>query len=284
MVIPTPNLKIGTCSWNYPSWVGLVYSRKQRTAAEYLAEYAAHFNTVEIDSWFYKIPARKEVAAYSDAVPSGFRFTCKVPNQLTLTHVRGSGSPALTANPDFLSIDLLNVFLETIEPLIDRIDAFMFEFEYLNAGKMASLQVFLDKLEKFFAHAPAKIPYAIEPRNANYLKPPYFDLLRTHGLTHVFSEKQYMPPVYEVYAHNAPLIGNRAIVRLLGGDRAAIEAKTNEQWNQIVEPKADLSSITAMIQAMIEHDTEITVNVNNHYEGSAPLTIKNIEALLSKEK
>ena len=39
----------GTCSWNYDSWVGLVYSRPRRTAAEYLPEYAEHFPTAEID-------------------------------------------------------------------------------------------------------------------------------------------------------------------------------------------------------------------------------------------
>lgn len=58
-------IKIGTCSWNYDSWSGLVYTKKSANAAGYLAEYSSHFATVEIDSWFYKIPLRREVAVFS---------------------------------------------------------------------------------------------------------------------------------------------------------------------------------------------------------------------------
>jgi uncharacterized protein YecE (DUF72 family) len=60
------NLRIGTCSWNYPSWVGLVYSQPKRTAVEYLHEYSRKYTTAEIDSWFYKIPTPAEVDAYGE--------------------------------------------------------------------------------------------------------------------------------------------------------------------------------------------------------------------------
>ncbi|HTX71180.1 MAG TPA: DUF72 domain-containing protein, partial [Rectinemataceae bacterium] len=71
-------VRIGTCSWNYDSWIGLVYSGPSPTAAGYLTEYARSFRTVEIDSWFYKIPDRREVLDYLSMVDPGFRFTCKV--------------------------------------------------------------------------------------------------------------------------------------------------------------------------------------------------------------
>ncbi|MGD9202119.1 MAG: DUF72 domain-containing protein [Chitinispirillia bacterium] len=58
------SLKIGTCSWNYPSWVGLVYSKKCALSSMYLNEYAEVFRTVEIDSWFYKLPNKKDVSDY----------------------------------------------------------------------------------------------------------------------------------------------------------------------------------------------------------------------------
>ena len=43
-------LRIGACSWKYPSWQGLVYSAAQ--GIDYLQEYAARYDTVEVDQWF----------------------------------------------------------------------------------------------------------------------------------------------------------------------------------------------------------------------------------------
>jgi len=43
-------LYTGTCSWNYDSWVGLVYSHKCRTSTEYLQEYCLKYRTAEVDN------------------------------------------------------------------------------------------------------------------------------------------------------------------------------------------------------------------------------------------
>ena len=40
-------LRIGTCSWKYPSWAGLVYSKP--AGINYLAEYARNYNSVDVD-------------------------------------------------------------------------------------------------------------------------------------------------------------------------------------------------------------------------------------------
>ena len=59
-------LRIGTCSWKYPSWKGLVYSRA--TGIDYLSEYATRYNTVEVDQWFWALP-EPTTAASKKAVP-----------------------------------------------------------------------------------------------------------------------------------------------------------------------------------------------------------------------
>ena len=89
-----PYLRIGTCSWKYDSWKGLVYDpAKKYGPYDYLADYAKYFNTVEIDQWFWslfpqgaKLPDSKTVKAYTDSVPDDFLFTVKAPNSITLTH------------------------------------------------------------------------------------------------------------------------------------------------------------------------------------------------------
>ena len=46
-------LRLGSCSWKYESWVGLVYSNSK--SKNYLYEYSKKFDTVEIDQWFWSL-------------------------------------------------------------------------------------------------------------------------------------------------------------------------------------------------------------------------------------
>jgi uncharacterized protein YecE (DUF72 family) len=273
-------LRIGTCSWNYDSWVGLVYSEKKASAVEYLKEYAKVYNTAEIDSWFYRIPSRREVISYKSAVDSRFRFTCKVPQEITLTQNREKdANNKYIVNPSFLSIDRFKYFLGEIEPLIPQIDSIMFEFEYLNKQKMKSLDEFLDKLSTFFNNVPAGLPYYLEPRNKTYLTEKYFKFLTEKSLGHVLSEKLFMPHIYDIYSQFKDTIPDNPVIRLLGGDRGEIEEKTVNQWNQIVKEKNDKEKVVDMMQDLLKR-TGVTANVNNHYEGSAPLTIKALKILM----
>jgi len=266
-------ITFGTCSWNYDSWVGLVYPHKESTAAAYLKHYAKKFRTVEIDSWFYRLPNPKDVKSYLDQVDDDFRFTCKVTNSISLTHLRGT--PAQN-NEDFLSARLFEIFLKSIEPMLNRVDAIMLEFEYLNKTKMKDLESFLDRLEKFFHAIPRGLPLGVEIRNKNYLSGDYFDLLKAWQVQHVFSEKEYMPPVYQVYDRFKEKLIGSSVVRLLGGNRKEIESITDNSWNQIVLPKPDMGSVVEMLKDMDRRGMKITLNVNNHYEGSAPITIDTI--------
>ena len=269
--------KIGTCSWNYDSWIGLVYTTKEKSSSEYLRQYSSKYNTAEIDSWFYRLPDRKTVESYLKNVPDDFHFTCKVTNFLTMPHLRGKDSKK---NQDFLSIELFRQYIEAIKPMLNQLDAVMLEFEYLNKKKMASLDEFLKQMVQFIREMPQGLPIAMETRNKNYLKPEYFQFLRENNIIHVFSEKLYMPHIYEVYDRYHDNIIGKSVIRLLGGDRKQIEQKTNHVWNNIVEPKDDLHLIAEILRDMLKRGVDVTVNVNNHYEGSAPLTIDRLTGLL----
>lgn len=278
-----PGYRIGTCSWNFGGWVGLVYSAPQRRAVDYLPEYAERFSTAEIDSWFYRIPDRQSVREYAAAVPPDFSFTCKVPQEITLTHHRRKQrTDPLEANPDFLSVERFMRFLDAIEPLLPQLDAIMFEFEYLNRAKMPGLPAFMEQLGRFFDAVPTGLPYAVEPRNANYLGEQWFSFLLERRAAHVFSQKLYMPNVWEVYRDHRGTIDRmeRAVIRLLGGDRAAIEARTGKAWNTVVEPRpVEKEQVAGMVATMIGSLFTI-ISVNNHFEGSAPATVKDLRHLI----
>ena len=75
------------------------------------------------------------------------------------------------------------------------------------------------------------------------------------------------------------------MIRLHGYDRKAIENKTKEIWNSIVEPKDDeLIKIVGTVNNLLHKNVDIFLNVNNHYEGSAPLTIEKIEYMMKISK
>ncbi len=295
--IPTElagHLRIGTCSWKYDSWKGLVYDADKRYRPEdYLPDYAKHFATVEIDQWFWslfptgaRLPDPDVVARYADSVPGGFRFTVKAPNAITLTHSyakqpKGSERHANEPNPYFLSADLLNRFLETLKPMHGKLGPIMFQFEYLNKQKMPSMPAFLERLRAFFGKAPSGFQYAIETRNPNYLKDEFLDTLRQIGLGYVLLDGYYMPRIAEVAAKVDIRTAPFSIIRLHGPDRAEIEKETGGTWNEIVAPKDDGLRATAdIVKQNLESGVDTYVNVNNHYEGSAPLTIQRLLALL----
>jgi len=71
------------------------------------------------------------------------------------------------------------------------------------------------------------------------------------------------------------------VIRLHGPDRQGIEKKTGKRWNQLVAPKdEELAAVAEMIMDLLDQGATVYLNVNNHYEGSAPLTIERIRKLL----
>jgi len=285
-------LRIGTCSWKYASWYELVYSAPR--GVNYLEEYAGHYDTVEVDQWFWSLfgedsvnlPRLADVEAYRQAVPDDFLFTAKVPNSVTLTHFyKKKKSDPLRLNPHFLSPVLFEAFLSALEPLRDTLGPLLFQFEYLNKQKMVSQGRFQDLFTAFVDRIPAGYTYGMELRNGRWLNESYFRFLLDNGLIPVFLQGYWMPGVVEIYQAHRDLILQQktVVVRLHGTDRKGMEERTGKRWDRVVAPRDDeLSAVTDMVEDLVDHGIDVYLNVNNHYEGSAPGTIDRIRALLKK--
>jgi uncharacterized protein YecE (DUF72 family) len=284
-------VRFGTCSWKYDSWKGIVYS--DTNIKNYLKEYSKQFTTVEIDQWFWSLfqpsrvilPQKRVVEEYKNSVPADFLFTIKVPNSITLTHYyKDSKDDPLKINPYFLSNELFDEFLSSIEPIKKQVGCLIFQFEYLNKQKMKSLIEFQNKFSEFYKGVENATPgIGIEIRNPNYLKENYFQYLIELNLVPVFLEGYYMPPVNEIYSRFKKYINRLAVIRLHGPDRKGIERLANEQWDQIYINRDDeINSIVDMIKELQQNEVDLFVNVNNHFEGSAPLTIQKIKEKLNK--
>ena len=277
-------IRIGTCSWKYDSWKGIIFPEKEKF--NHLEEYSKHFNTVEIDQWFWSLfdskkpalPKKSDIELYTNSVPEDFKFTIKIPNSITLTHYYNKNkSTPLKPNQYFLDQDLFESFQESLTPMSNKIGVLMFQFEYLNKQKISGLTEFIVRFESFISSINKKYVYGIESRNPNFLKKPFLDFMERNNLAMVFLQGYYMPPVWQIFNEFKDQIKSSVVIRLHGPDRSGIEEKTGGIWNKIIEPKdEEIDKISEIIYYFQKKKIDAYINVNNHYEGSAPLTIKKI--------
>lgn len=291
-------LRLGTCSWKYDTWKGLIYEPlKTYRPDDYLTDYAKKLDSVEVDQWFWslfpgslRLPDPAIARLYAKSVPDDFVFTVKAPNSLTLTHYYSKQTPQHAAfagkpNPVFLDHDLLCRFLEALSPLESKLGPVMFQFEYLNKQKMPSKEVFFERFGEFIDAAPKGYHFAVETRNPNYLSPAFFTFLEDHKLGFVYLDGYYMPPIGQVFDKFKPETASFQVVRLHGGDRLEIEGETGEVWNKVVAPKpGGLKSAAKIVRANAKKRVLTYLNLNNHYEGSAPLSIGRFLDVLAGRK
>ncbi|MCF8412829.1 MAG: DUF72 domain-containing protein [Melioribacteraceae bacterium] len=284
-------LRIGTCSWKYDSWKGIVYSNSEEI--NYLNEYSQFYNSVEIDQWFWSLHAENKITlpffnvvnSYKNSVPEDFKFTVKVPNSITLTHFyKKQKSDPLIENKHFFSNKLFDEFLRTLNPIKKQLGPLIFQFEYLNKQKMPAQQHFFGEVEKFASGLDKDYQYSFEIRNPNYLSEEYFNLLAQNNLGVTFIQGYFMPSIIDLYGKYKSQITSTTVIRLHGPDRKGIENKTGGNWDKIVEPKdSELPGIVKIIEDLLSKEVDVYLNVNNHYEGCAPLTIKKIEKMIYGE-
>jgi uncharacterized protein YecE (DUF72 family) len=70
-------LRVGTSGWSYPSWKPGFYTAGTSGPA-FLAFYAERFDTVELNTTGYRLPAAEQFARWAEQVPAGFTFAPKL--------------------------------------------------------------------------------------------------------------------------------------------------------------------------------------------------------------
>src|SRR5437773_482783 len=133
---------IGTSSWKYPGWRGLLYDEQRyltrnkfsesRFNRDCLAEYAEVFKTVCVDAAYYKFPDHRYLETMMTVVPEDFLFAFKVTDKITIkrfTNLPRFGEKAGKPNQNFLNAELFaSAFLKPCEPFRKNIGLLMFEF------------------------------------------------------------------------------------------------------------------------------------------------------------
>ena len=291
-----PMVRFGTSTWNYPGWAGLVYHQDygpKGAAAKMLKEYSAFplFRTVGIDSSFYGPPTEAVLRSYADHLPAGFPCVSKVWSQLTIHTFTKAQDPekAGKANPDFLNPDL---FVEEIyQPyrryFTSNTGPFVFEFQTIAKSSRIGPGRFAARLDEFFTALPRDAQYGVEIRNEEFLTPMYFAVLREHGVAHVFNSWTRMPPIGHQLdlpgAVSGPFILARALLRPGRTYDEAVDAFS--PYDRIREPNPKLrGDLARLVERAVQMRIPAYVLVNNRAEGSAPLTIAAVAAMLPESE
>lgn len=287
------NVFIGTSSWKYSGWCGMLYDdsrymyrgkfAESRFEKACLAEYAEVFKTVCVDAGYYRFPEQRYVEGLVSQVPEDFRFTFKVTDEITVkkfTNLPRFGIRAGKPNENFLNADLFaSAFLRPCAPFRHNVGLLMFEFSHFYPSDYAHGRDFMADLDRFLGNLPTGWDYGVEIRNKNFLHPDYFAMLGRHGVAHVFNSWADMPAVTEQMAMpgsrtNPTLLGARFLLKPGCKYQEAVDKFS--PYKEIKEPNPEARAAGA---ALVKEAASSAgkkagfIYVNNRLEGNALETI-----------
>ena len=262
------SLRIGTSSWSSNDWRGPFYP-EGTIAVDFLGLYAEHFDTVECDATFYRIPTAKTVDGWRDRTPPGFLFSAKLPQEIT--HEKGLVDVAAP----------LREFVSVMERLGDKLGPILAQFAYVAKGQDAaeyeSGDSFRQRLASFLALWPKDRALAVEVRNARWIAPPLLELLRSHGVSLAVSAYYTMPAPEAMFAGADPRTTDLTYVRFIGDHKkmdALVEKLKREgaragAWSALaVDRTSEMKRWAGVLKANAKGP--VLAYFNNHYAGFAP--------------
>jgi uncharacterized protein YecE (DUF72 family) len=162
--------RIGCSGWNYKSWKSRFYPDGLKTA-DWLRYYAGVFDTVEINSSFYRLPPPETFAGWRDQTPDAFLAAVKASRYLThLKRLTDMGEP-------------VRRFYERIDPLVrsPKLGPVLWQLPPNFPRNDERLATALDALP------PGR--HAFEFRHATWFVPETYDALCRHGVALVIADR-----------------------------------------------------------------------------------------------
>jgi len=275
-------LRLGTSSWSFPGWDGIVYDRRasQSTLSRYgLEAYAAHplLRTVGIDRTYYRPITAESFRAYADAVPDDFRFLVKADRLLT-SPLDPEGHSIRDPNPRFL--DVAYAVEHVVEPMLEglgkKAGPLLFQFSPIPPNLVGGRAAFLDRLHRFIEALPEGPLYAIELRTPAFLTEDYTQLLESTRATHCYNVHPAMTPLDRQLELVSPFYQPALVVRWMLHAGLKYEAAKDryEPFDRIVDEDSDsLECIAVAVLDALVAERPAFVIANNKAEGSAPLSM-----------
>lgn len=253
---------IGTSGWSYPrgegTWTGYFYPKGKINELEY---YSQFFNTVEINSSFYRPPNPGYVHNWVRKVPDNFLFAVKLWQKFT--HPRmyedATGMEAAISVPD------IDIFKHSIEPLA-------------RAGKLGALlaqfpprfrnddygQHILSAVIKTFG----QYRLAVELRHRSWSdNPNTARLLKENNVSWVHVDE---PKFESSVAVNLPLTSDMAYFRFHGRNAEMWWKGDSETRYQYLYSSKEIAELTDKVKSATQQAKLTFAFFNNHWQGYAP--------------
>ena len=289
------DLWLGTSSWHFPGWAGLVYDRKVSEgvlAKAGLRAISDHplINAAGIDRSFYAPVPQADYARYAAQVHPDFRFIVKGPNAVTDAFLRDARGRATSPNVNFLNpAYAIEHFIEPcMNGLATRAGPLVFQFSPVGIGYTRSPAVFAEKLAAFLAKLPREIGatsplYAVEVRDPELLIPDFADALKSVGARYCVGFHARMPTLKSQLPILRALWPGPLVVRwtLHAGFRYDEAKAKYEPFDKLVDEDIPTREALAdLISKVLAAGEKVYLTANNKAEGSAPLTLMRLVAAL----
>jgi uncharacterized protein YecE (DUF72 family) len=286
-------VRLGTMSWSYPGWQGIVYGAKadvKQLAARGLTAYARHplLTTVEIDRTYYEPLSPSVLRTFAEQVPESFRFVVKAPEGCVIRrfplHAR-YGKKRGEENPLYLDAShAIESALRVQEGLGDKLAVLLFQFPPQDVGASAA---FAAQLRAFLQRLPAGIVYAVELRNRELLGAAYSDALAASGAVHCHNVWGEMPSIL-AQARPMPASARRPLVvrwLMRRGDDYRTAGARYLPFNRIVdEDPENRDEIARLVARASEHTVPAFALLDNKAEGCAPETAVRLARAIVRER
>ncbi len=170
------NLYVGTSGYSYKEWKGSFYP-ENISAKDMLAYYAEHFQAVELNNTFHRMPQPNVIENWKTQVPENFRFSVKASQGIT--HFRRLKDAAFPTR----------LLLERIAALEDRLGAVIYRLP-------ADMKKDLGRLKNYLKQLPRDTRAAWDFRNPTWFDDDVLELLRSENHALVVSDTEDLPTIY----------------------------------------------------------------------------------------
>src|SRR5579883_1646232 len=285
------DIRLGTSSWFFPGWRGLVYEGIHPQTAlskKGLEAYAQipMLRTVSLDRTFYAPLTAIEYVRYANQVPDHFSFVVKAPALVCDAVMRDEEGRGKVPNPHFLDpvIAAREFVVPCLEGLSTKAGPLVFQVSPLPRWLVEEAPMLIERLAAFFAALPRKLGkleplLALELRNAELLTPRLMRMLREQGVRYCVGLHDRMPEAERQEAALAALDGEAPgdlVVRwnLHRGFLYQAAKQRYEPFDKLVDEDPETRRTLARMAAKaFKAGRKVWITANNKAEGSAPLSL-----------
>ena len=295
------DIRLGTSSWFFPGWRGLVYDgvHPQATLSRKGLEAYAQIpllRTVSLDRTFYAPISAVDYARYASQVPEHFSFVVKAPAIVCDAVMRDEEGRGKVSNPHFL--DAASATREFVLPCLEGLKAkagpLVFQVSPLPRALVEDASLFIERLEVFFAALPRELGthrpiYALELRNPELLTPRLMRMLGRAGVRYCVGLHDRMPEVERQEAALRALDGEEPgplVVRwnLHRGFLYQAAKQRYEPFDRLVDQDGETRrALARMAATAFKAGRKVWITANNKAEGSAPLSVLELAREIARQ-